>query len=233
VARIFSIAPLEDFAFWAVAASALGAILAAFHFLRKLSILFRLWIVLGSKYREADECSKIDLQKIRSVTGTQLLLTALRLVAASTAAVALPFSVAEQGFRDKIATPTDLPFWIALVSVVAAIASTIFFFVVEYYVRYNLSPTLGPFVCELFRDEIRTIYDAMADAKLPKSDNNEDTTTVPFEARERETYEYVAREFLHKYRFDTVFAADRFGMILQYLQSGMETCNGHISCTEN
>lgn len=31
----------------------------------------------------------------------------------------------------------------------------------------------------------------------------------------------MAREFLHKYRFDIVFAADRFGSILQYLQCSM------------
>jgi hypothetical protein len=40
--------------------------------------------------------------------------------------------------------------------------------------------------------------------------------------QDRENWEYVAREFLHKYRFDTVFAADRFGTILQYIQSGMK-----------
>jgi hypothetical protein len=36
------------------------------------------------------------------------------------------------------------------------------------------------------------------------------------------SWEYTARMFLHQYRFDAVFAADRFGSILQYIQSGME-----------
>mmetsp|Transcript_42374 Transcript_42374/g.47161 ORF Transcript_42374/g.47161 Transcript_42374/m.47161 type:complete len:82 (-) Transcript_42374:141-386(-) len=42
------------------------------------------------------------------------------------------------------------------------------------------------------------------------------------QVQQRVTWEYVAREFLHKYRFDMVFSADRFGSILQYLQSGMK-----------
>jgi hypothetical protein len=37
---------------------------------------------------------------------------------------------------------------------------------------------------------------------------------------EKDVWEYTAREFLHKYRFDTVFAADRFGTIVQHIQSG-------------
>jgi hypothetical protein len=49
-------------------------------------------------------------------------------------------------------------------------------------------------------------------------ENQFDTRQV----QQRVTWEYVAREFLHKYRFDTVFAADRFGSILQYLQCSME-----------
>ena len=36
---------------------------------------------------------------------------------------------------------------------------------------------------------------------------------------EKEAWEYTSREFIHEYRFDTVFNADRFSSILQYLQS--------------
>ena len=32
--------------------------------------------------------------------------------------------------------------------------------------------------------------------------------------------EYAARVFIRKYRFDAVFGADRFGSLLQYVQSG-------------
>ena len=37
---------------------------------------------------------------------------------------------------------------------------------------------------------------------------------------DKDIWEYTAREFVHKYRFDTVFGADRFGTIVQYIQSG-------------
>jgi hypothetical protein len=53
---------------------------------------------------------------------------------------------------------------------------------------------------------------------LAQRQNDIDTKVV----QDRENWEYVAREFLHKYRFDTVFAADRFGTIFQYIQAGME-----------
>jgi hypothetical protein len=54
---------------------------------------------------------------------------------------------------------------------------------------------------------------------LSRPINDIDTKQV----QERETWEYVAREFLHRYRFDAVFAADRFGSILQYIQAGMDS----------
>jgi len=219
IARIFSIDRLEMFAFWALAASALGAILATSHFVRKLKILLGLWTILGSKVRQANTVDdKDDIRMVRSVTATQLWLTVLRLVSASTAAIALPWAVAEQGF-DSIGTPADLPFYVALVSLAAAIASTFFFFVVEYRIRYALTPTLGPFVCESFRDEIKSIHEVMT---LPP--NN----IAPSEVQEREAWEYTAREFLHAYRFDTVFASERYGSILQYIQGGLEPRNDFV-----
>ena len=84
---------------------------------------------------------------------------------------------------------------------------------VEYVTRYTLSPKLGEFVCEAFREEIEHIYAATS---VPLNDIDAK------QIQEREAWEYTAREFLHKYRFDTVFAADRFGAIMQYIQGGME-----------
>ena len=95
-----------------------------------------------------------------------------------------------------------------------ALFSTLFFFLVEYRVRYNLDPKLGEYICESFRDEIEHMYTVMQ-----KPPNKIDTKQV----QDRKCWEHVAREFLHKYRFDAVFAADRFGSILQYLQSGMDS----------
>jgi hypothetical protein len=214
VARIGSIGVLEDFAFWATAASTLGAALATFHLVRKLHLLCGLWLVLGSKKRDTNSSTdRQDIRKIRAVTFTQILLTLARLATAGAAAVALPFSVAENGFGERTRTGEDIPIWIALGAVATAVASIIFFFLVEYVVRYNLSPQFGPFVCECFRDEIESIHQVLT---LPLNDI--DTKQV----QEREAWEYTAREFLHMYRFDTVFAADRFGQILQYIQAGMD-----------
>ena len=62
--------------------------------------------------------------------------------------------------------------------------------------------------------EIEQIHDAV---KIPY--NAIDTKQV----QDRENWEYTAREFLQKYRFDTVFAAD----LLQYIQGGMESTYGN------
>lgn len=246
IARIFSIEILISVAFWAVAASALGAILAMTHFYRKLKILIKLWFILESKIKVSTDSStngrdphdgpesnveaiatveKEDVRKIRDITGVQALLTMLRFIAALTASIALPYSVAiEQGYLDGTDTSfsvanSEVPIYIALASVITAIASTFLFLVVEYHIRYNLPPMLGPFVCECFHDEIQTMYNKF-------SANTNSNSKKEKDEADHETYEYIAREFLHEYRFDTVFAADRFGMILQYIQGGMETCAG-------
>jgi hypothetical protein len=212
IGRIFSIGVQNSIAFFSAATSALGALLAVMHFVRKLFILGHLWMVLGAKKHRVSQENQKNFGRIRTVTCTQILLTLSRLIAACAAALAFPFSVAENGYGDKISTPKNLPFWIAFIAVVMAIGSTVFFFVVEYVVRYTLSPELGPFVCKIFKHEIENLH-----ATMSVSLNNMDSKEV----QEREAWDYTAREFLHRWRFDTVFAADRFGMIFQYVKSGM------------
>jgi hypothetical protein len=219
ISRIVTLAggpsTVTDVAFWASIASTFGAILAAFHFFRKLTILTGLWCVMGGKVRHApkNSASKRALRRIRAVTLTSIILTFCRLVAAVGATVALPWSVAQNAFPDKITLDEEIPFWIALGSFSAAVFATIFFFIVEFIVRYNLSPKLGEYVCEAFRAEIESLYSILS---VPEND------IEPKQVQRLKTWEYVAREFLHQYRFDTVFGADRFGSILQYIQGGME-----------
>lgn len=217
VALVFGIGSLTDLAFFSAAASGLGAVLAVFHFVRKLCILVKLWITLWAKSSNIAPHFENDLRLVRRVTLTQILLTAARLCAASAAAVAFPFSVAENGYSDRIKTPGELPFLIALGAVIAAVGSTVIFLIVEYVVRYKLSTELGPFVCYLFKQEIAEIRDELATD--PKN------TTDTQQAQNRELWEYTARKFLHKWRFDTVFAADRFGQILQFLQAEMKNAS--------
>lgn len=46
-------------------------------------------------------------------------------------------------------------------------------------------------------------------------------STVTQQAAARTKWRYVARWFVHRYRFDTIFLADRFGSIFHYVQSGL------------
>jgi hypothetical protein len=214
ITRFGGPATVTDVGFWASLASAIGAILAASHFARKTLILVGLWSTLGLKTGgAADDQTRGALRSIKGVTFIQLLLTVARLSAALGSAVALPWSVAQNAFPDKISTDDSIPLWIALGAFCAAVGATIFFFLVEYVVRYNLPPKLGEFVCEAFREELETMF-----VVLSVTINDNETK----KAQERTTWEYVAREFLHQYRFDTVFASDRFGSILQYIQGGMK-----------
>jgi hypothetical protein len=95
----------------------------------------------------------------------------------------------------------------------------VFFFLVEFVVRYNLDPCLGQVICEPFREQILRIKDSFTSRGVRAGIDTDFDTIQSLEA---EAWEYTAREFLSSngYRFDTVFAADRFGSIVQYLQSG-------------
>jgi hypothetical protein len=206
---------VADIAFWSQLASVIGALLATVHFVRKLFILLGLWITLVKKVKAGtlDTSTHDALRRIRNVTFIQILLTMARLCAVLGSTVALPWSVVQNAFPEKNWYGKSIPIWIALGAFCVAVGSAMFFFLVEYVVRYNLPPKLGEYVCEAFRGEIEYMYKGLS---IPE--NQFDTRQV----QQRVTWEYVAREFLHKYRFDTVFAADRFGSILQYLQCSME-----------
>lgn len=209
-----SLSTVTDVAAFASVASALGAVLAVFHFQRKFFILVNLWCILGGKARTASTTDdRLAIRKIKTVAFTQIVLTLMRLLAACSAAVALPWSVVVTVFPDNTSLDENIPYWIALGSVCTALLSIIMFFVVEYRIRYDLTPRLGEYICEAFRKEIELMYTVLS---IPQDD------IATKQQQERETWEYVAREFLHKYRFDTVFAADRSGSILQYIQSGMD-----------
>jgi hypothetical protein len=132
---------------------------------------------------------------------------------AAGACVALSWSIAENGYQKRLDVPRYTAFWTALGTVGLGLCTTLMFFFFEYTQRYALPPKLGEYVCEAFRDEIEAMYKVLS---VPL--NEVDAKQV----QERTTWEYTAREFLHKYRFDTIVAADRFGAILQYIQSGMD-----------
>jgi hypothetical protein len=155
---------------WASLPSTFGAILASFHLVRKYLILVRLWCVLAGKARGAESSDDREhIRQVRRITLTQILLTKACLLSALAAAVALPWSVAQNSF--DILTNRNLPFWIAVGAVDMALFSTLFFFLVEYQVRYNLDPKLGEYICESFRDEIEQLYKLMKLMEQPTKQN--------------------------------------------------------------
>jgi hypothetical protein len=195
---------------WASVGSLFGALLAVFHLIRKMKHLLKLDATLGKGNMATDR----KVVQVRTITRTQGLLTAVRLATNALACVALPWTVYESR-RDE--PDTDLPVLIAIIAVLMAVGATVFFFLVEFVIRYKLDPCLGRVVCEPFREEIIKIK-ASFSSKGGRADTDIDT----IQSLENEAWEYTAREFLSSsgYRFDTVFAADRFGSIVQYLQSG-------------
>jgi hypothetical protein len=219
--RVFGLDGLEDAAFWAAVPSTFGAILASFHLLRKHKILKGLLYKLRNKFvteRATNDVSRADYTIVLQATRHQVFLTLTRLFTAVTAAFVLPFAIVvmmlqNQGDdeNDDQDSSTLLPSWLASISVMMGTFSLIYFFYVEYVVRYNLPVDLGPFVGRIFSEEIEATYLAL-DAPW----NGIDSAVK----EDRIRWEYTAKDFLHHYRFDTVFAADRFGQILQTIQGG-------------
>ena len=166
ISQIFRIEVLFTVAFYGTVASTLGAILAFSHFLRKTQHLFHVHRAIKKKVQSVSSDVHGPIKLILSVTRTQIILTLMRLIYTGAACVALPWSVIEnaigennsQGFPDKTITGFSVPFYIALGSVGLAVLQVVFFFFVEYVVRYNLSPKLGEFVCEVFCDELEELF---------------------------------------------------------------------------
>jgi hypothetical protein len=128
--------------------SMLGAILAFFHFFRKIGHL----AVLHCRMRPF--ASQREIRQVRFVTKTQVFLTFMRLAAVSLSIVALPWGVGVAVFRidaldkDGILGNANLRLHseLALLAVITAIVATLLFFLVEFMIRYNLNPLLGRFV---------------------------------------------------------------------------------------
>lgn len=215
ISRIFDIDVLRDAAFYAALPSSLGALLAAWHLFRKTFILLGLLGKVKAKKRAAaqDAETNANFNVVISATVHQIMLTILRFLAAFSAAGALPYAVAENEKDREDEARGDIPAWIAVGSAGTAALSVIYFLGVEYVVRYNLPVDLGPFVCRMFEAEIRDAYE--------KTAGPESVIQTP-KKNERDHWEFAARVFLHEYRFDSVFAADRFGQILQTIQGGLD-----------
>lgn len=236
---------LVDITAWAVVGTILGATIAVSHFRRKLGhLLFLFWQVSrrsGKRGGRRDSMSKTDAGVILSATVWQILLTLLRLFANLLACVALPWSAYQSstGLKPFAELPRDVPLWCAAGSLGCTIIATVLFLFVELFVRYNLDPKLGRAVFNLFEKEIQDIYERELEGLLQAYlvvTSTQHASRHPTETRqliaaandviqhddptiEEQAWELTARRFLssENFRFDTVFAADRFGSIFHYL----------------
>ena len=174
-----------------------------------------LWVKLGVKIsaKKLDKDTRHGLRKIKSFVFVQYLLTIIQLCLVLSSITAVSWCVAATAFPDKIWMGKIIPIYIALVAFCIVMGAMVFSLFLEFIFGYNLPPKLGEVVYEAFREEIEYLY-----VTLATSQNRFDTKL----SLERITREYVAREFLHKYRFDTIFGSDRCGSILQCLQCGIE-----------
>eukprot|EP00536_Pseudo-nitzschia_multiseries_P014351 jgi/Psemu1/262116/estExt_Genewise1Plus.C_6880014 len=202
---------------WSQMVNIVGGLVSLLYFVRNLYKSLWLWVTLSAKIKRTagtlDPMIHYGLRQVRSAASAQVFLTTLRFSAVLCSIVALPWAIVLVGVPMKAGTSLQMPLNIALVGFFQVIGSVILSFLFEYFINYNLPPTLGKYVCEAFREEIQSMY-----ITLSTANNKFDTR----ESRERVTWDYVARAFFHKYRFDLIFGADRFGAIFQYLNCGIE-----------
>jgi len=208
---------IQTGSFWALGiTSPIAAYLVVLMLSRKMGHLSTLGFALRRKAPLAENSGA--LYKSLHLLHTQQLATLMRIIAALAAAVALIGAwfnnVDELGYNPDEEMDGYAVEYVALGSLGLQVFSSIFLFVIEYSLRYNLSPKLGEYLCESFKIEIGNMKDTYTKSiwrNDVKTDQEQDKTL----------WEYVAREFLHRYRFDTLFGADRFGNIMQYLQTGL------------
>jgi len=193
------------------------ALLSMFHLFRKFWVLWGISGKLGSKRSIGSSHQSSTISTVRTVARTAELVTLMRFTASAGAATALYWTwvnaepLGSLGYGTNTLNPR-LPAYIGVSALGLHILSIFFLLVIEYFLRYRFDPKLGEHLSESFKTEISEMY---RDFSLPPT--NIDTK----QDQENLTWEYVSREFLHKYRFDTVFAADRFSALYHYLQSGL------------
>lgn len=211
-----------DIGFFASLTAVVGVIVTSFRLLRKFFTLVVIWWKLGRKARKNSSDIAPTLRKAKGVAFMQILITYLRLLSAWAACVAIGWNVALRVFFEEISSNRNILAWItkkeyALWAALGAVAITLLAncvsFIVDYLMQYTLSPRMGEHICEAYRKQIETMYQKT----FVRMNDIE-----PKLLQERRTWEYVAHQFCHRHRFDLVFSMERFGMIFQFIQSGMD-----------
>lgn len=205
--------------------SPITAILAAVFLTRKLLLQTACVAAVKVHLRKSDigrlrstltSASAKKMQQVVHIGRVQQLVTFFRALSAYAAAVALPwvFCVREQdllGLDLSSDLNSNLPFYIAVGSVGLQLLMLLLRYVVEYSILWGVDTMLGEHVTDCFAEELAELK-----RQLSAPTNSVETKHV----QEARAYEYVARAFLHKYRFDTLFRANRVGNIMHHIMGG-------------
>jgi hypothetical protein len=164
-----------------------------------------------SSLKKNETNAAAHLWHIRNLLVCQHIVSAMRCAAAAAAAIALPWNqaVARGWYPDAI-----IAGWLSVGSAVLMIISVIFQWIVDYVIIYNLDAKLGEYVCKAFEIDIMQMRSEFG---WPLN------STVTRQEQEREAWEYTAKNFLHKYRFDAMLSANPFSSIFQYIKSGLRS----------
>ena len=187
----------------------LTAMMAVYFFLTHLSLLTRCFSAVGSKLKSLNSSSfpqdteqKEKLASIRRAAFLKAFGLLMRVIASACAVVALPWALA----ADIGDTEHEyLPILLAGISFGLQMLSALLLYVIDITVIYRLTPLMGKLCCSPFEEEIEQRKEKF------KRDNSQ--------VRKRQEWEYIAVDFLHEYRFDTIFSSNRFGSIMQFIHN--------------
>jgi hypothetical protein len=192
------------------------SIVAGWYLIRNFRLILQSIFALEGRKKFVHQCKKKRrvLHQILYIARVTLFLTGLRICATLGAAVLLPMGLAASfgGFPGRT---FDL-LWLATALITTQIAVNIASFYVEYGLIYDITPNVGELIGVAFDGELKDMKNQLS---LPHwNENNVHSEQV----HERRAWEYVARAFLRRYRFDAVLGTNRYGSILQYIQSGLQ-----------
>jgi len=189
------------------------ALLSTFHLLRLLILLASTGCTVAGKVgKAATPDAKRKLRHVYCMSFVSFCANLMRMSASIAAAVSIPWNLAATVLVKNASGPLnrDYPSYVAIAAVSTHVISVFTLLFIEYTIRWSLDTQLGAYICSVFVDEIKAMKTKLS---LPKR------SIDPGYVHERTAWEYVARDFLHHYRFDVVFQANRFGSIFQTLQN--------------
>jgi hypothetical protein len=186
-----------------------GAIVASSCMILRMNHLRRVHIAIS---RLQSTCT--TSRQLLSITSFKMIIAVFQFVTTTIACVALLWMLAESVMTDKDSFGWwNIPLVLSSISMIVMLSASILSSTTEFLCIHKLNPCFCTMICNLFRPTIEQLLQAFA----RKSSGLD---IEPAQIIERETWEYTAREFLHHHRFDVILDTNRFGILLQSIQSG-------------